>query len=143
MAAAGGIGAIGGAIVLALLGDLRGIGRIVTVAAFAGAALLIAFTRLHALPLAFVALVLMGTVDTLMYALANTYVQQIAGDGARGHANAVFSIAFLGGIPVGALALGVLAAHIGSADALGCSGLAVCIAAVVFWFAAPRAREAA
>ncbi|GAC1533554.1 MAG: MFS transporter [Candidatus Velthaea sp.] len=143
MAAAGGIGAIGGAIVLALAGDLRSKGRIVPIASFIGAALLFAFTRVHAVLPAVMLLVLMGAVDTLMYALANTYVQEIAGDGTRGRANAIFSLAFLGGIPIGALALGALAARIGTDAALAWSASAVCIAAVLFWFAAPQAREAA
>jgi len=54
-------------------------------------------------------LVAMGVVDTLMYAVANTYVQERAGQANRGRANAVFSLAFLGGIPVGNLAVGALA----------------------------------
>lgn len=143
MAAAGGIGAIGGAITLALLGDLRKMGRIVPIASFVGAALLIAFTRVHSLLLAIPLLVLMGVVDTLMYAVANTYVQKISGDAARGQANAIFSVAFLGGIPIGAMLLGWLASRLGTTNALGWSGAAVCVAAVVFWFGAGHAREAA
>jgi MFS family permease len=85
----------------------------------------------------------MGTIDTLMYALANTYVQECAGDAERGRANAIFSLAFLGGIPVGSLLLGTLAARIGSDAALGISALAVCGCAIAFWFCAPIAREAA
>jgi predicted MFS family arabinose efflux permease len=70
-------------------------------------------------------------------------VQECAGDAQRGQANAIFSLAFLGGIPIGSLVLGVLAARIGSAQTLALSGLVVCLCAVVFWFAAPVAREAA
>jgi MFS family permease len=85
----------------------------------------------------------MGAIDTIMYALANTYVQQCSGDAERGRANAIFSLAFLGGIPIGSLVLGTLAARIGTSPTLAWSALAVCGCAVLFWFGAPAAREAA
>ena len=143
MAAAGGIGAIGGAIWLAWRGEVAKTGRTAIAAAFAGALLLVAFAHAHALVTAYVLLVLMGTVDTLVYALANTYVQQIAGDDARGRANAIFSLAFLGGIPLGNAILGVAAGRFGSQAVLGWSGALVAAFAAIFWFAAPRVRDAA
>lgn len=143
MAAAGGVGAIGGAVALSLAGDLRHKGRIVPIASFCGAALLALFTRVHDLWAALPILAAMGMVDTLMYALANTYVQECAGDAQRGRANAVFSLAFLGGIPIGSIVLGTLAARFGTEPTLAGSGVVVCAAAIVFWFGAPVAREAA
>ncbi len=143
MAAAGGGGAIVGGIGLSLAGELRHKGRLVPIAAFAGAAFLAIFTHVHALGPALIVLAAMGAVDTLMYALANTYVQECAGDAQRGWANAVFSLAFLGGIPVGSILLGTIAARVGTGPTLTVSGLFVCITAVIFWFGAPLAREAA
>jgi MFS family permease len=143
MSAAGGAGAIVGALGLALGGELAHKGRIVPVASLAGAALLALFARVHAVWLALVLLALIGAIDTLMYALANTYVQECAGNAQRGRANAIFSLAFLGGIPVGQLVLGTIAARIGTSRALEASAAAVCVGAVVFWFGAPLAREAA
>jgi MFS family permease len=141
MSAAGGAGAIVGGLGLSLAGNVRHKGRLVPIISFAGAALLVLFTHVHALWPALLILGAMGTVDTLMYALANTYIQECAGDAQRGRANAIFSLAFLGGIPIGSLALGVLAARIGSSAALTVSASLVCLAAVVFWFFAPQARE--
>lgn len=143
MAAAGGIGAIAGAVTLAVRGDFRYRGRVATIAALLGAALLIAFTRAHTLPVALALLAAMGAVDTLMYALGNTYVQQIAGNDERGRANAIFSVAFLGAVPVGNALLGVLAGRFGTLPVLGCSASAVALAAIGFWFAFPRTRDAA
>ena len=143
MAAAGGIGAICGAVALSLRGEFAHRGRAATIAALIGALLLVAFTRAHTLPLAIGVLVAMGFIDTLMYALGNTYVQQIAGDDARGRANAIFSVAFLGAIPVGNAVLGILAGRFGSGPVLGWSGTAVALAAVAFWYAFPRTRDAA
>ena len=79
----------------------------------------------------------------MMYALANTYVQECAGDANRGRSNAIFSLAFVGAIPIGNIVLGTLAERYGSAWALEIGAAAACAGAIVFWFAAPRAREAA
>lgn len=141
--ACGGAGAIASAAALAALGELQAKGRIVAVAAFAGAVLLVAFTLVRSVLVAGALLVAIGAVDNIMYALANTYVQQRTGHADRGRANAVFTLAFLGGIPVGNLAVGVLAGRIGSEAALRLSATLVCIATLAFWLAAPRARDAA
>jgi MFS family permease len=82
-------------------------------------------------------------VDTLRSALTNTSVQEIAGDGERGRANAIFSLAFLGGIPLGNALLGVIAGRFGSQAVLGWSGTCVAAVALTFWFAAPLTRDAA
>lgn len=143
MAAAGGAGAIVGGLALSLAGELQHKGRLVPLASFVGAGLLAAFTQVHDLWLALLVLAAMGTIDTLMYALANTYVQECAGDAQRGRANAIFSLAFLGGIPIGSFVLGTFASRFGTSPTLAVSALAVCAAAVAFWFGAPLAREAA
>ena len=143
MAAAGGVGAIVGGVGLSLAGEVPHKGRLVPIASFAGAAMLVLFTHVHALWPALLILAAMGAIDTLMYALANTYVQECAGDAQRGRANAIFSLAFLGGIPVGSMLLGILAARLGSAAALQASAICVGAAAILFWCAAPLARDAA
>jgi MFS family permease len=143
MAAAGGGGAIAGGLGLSVAGELKHLGRLVPIASFIGAALLAIFAHMHALRPALAILAAMGAIDTIMYALANTYVQQCSGDAERGRANAIFSLAFLGGIPIGSLVLGTLAARIGTSPTLAWSALAVCGCAVLFWFGAPAAREAA
>ncbi len=142
-AACGGAGAILGGIGLSALGEVRSKGRVVALTAFGGAALLMAFASAHDVRLAAVLLVAMGAVDTAMYALANTYVQQLATDRLRGRANAVFSLAFIGGAPIGSLALGALAQRAGNGTALLLGGAFAALASIVFWVAAPAARDAA
>jgi MFS family permease len=143
MAAAGGLGAIVAATLLSWRGTIAHKGRIVIVCALTGALLLVGFTRVHGLVPAIVLLAAMGGVDTVLYALTNTYVQQIAGDAERGRANAIFSLAFLGGTPLGNALLGILAGRFGSLPVLGWSATIVAAFAAVFWFAAPRTRDAA
>jgi predicted MFS family arabinose efflux permease len=143
LAACGGVGSIGGALALSMIGEVPHKGRIVPIVAVAGAALLALFTTVRHAVAAGAVLVAMGAVDTMAWALANTYVQQCASDRHRGRANAIFALSFGGGIPIGNLLLGSLAGRYGSLVALELSaGVAAC-SAVAFWFAAPRAREAA
>ncbi len=143
LAAAGGIGAIVAALVLAAIGEIAHKGRVVTIAAFVGAGLLAAFTFCHAFWLAAALLALMGAVDTIMYALANTYVQETTDDAHRGRANAIFSLAFLGGIPVGNALLGIIAGRVGTMPTLAWAAAVVACIAVTFWFGARGARDAA
>ncbi len=143
LSACGGAGAMAGAIALAWFGELSSKGRIVPLAMFAGSILLIAFTLARDVQTAALLVFSMGAVDTFMYALANTYIQQCARDDGRGRANGIFSLAFLGGIPIGNLAVGTLAGRIGSQNALASAAAAACAACVLFWIGAPRAREAA
>ncbi len=141
-AAAGGIGAITGAVTLAARGEIARLGRVVPIAAGVGSLLLLAFALTTNALAAVLLLAAMGFVDTLMYALANTYVQRLASAERRGHANAVFSLAFLGGIPVGNVGVGALASIIGSSHALAVSAIVAAAGCATFWFAAPRSRDA-
>jgi MFS family permease len=143
MAAAGGAGAMGAAVLLSIRGTIAHKCRIAIAAAFAGALLLIAFAHTHAFVPAMVLLVAMGAVDTMMFTLGNTYVQEISGDADRGRANAIFALAFLGAIPFGNAGLGTLAGRFTSQTVLGWSATVVAATAVVFWFAAPLTRDAA
>jgi predicted MFS family arabinose efflux permease len=143
LSACGGIGAIVGAVVLSTIGETARKGRAVPLAMLAGAGLLVAFAFATNVGVAGALLAALGAVDTLMYALSNTYVQERARDEDRGRANGVFSLAYLGGIPIGNVALGALAARIGTGPALASGAGVAALAAVAFWILAPRAREAA
>ncbi len=142
LAACGGAGAMLGALALSLSGELTRKGRIVPLCAAAGAILLGLFAQTRSVAPAAALLVLMGAVDTMMYALANTYVQECAGDADRGRANAIFSLAFVGAMPIGNVILGILAGRYGTGRALEVGAAAACAGVLIFWFAAPRAREA-
>ena len=143
LSACGGAGAIAGALVLAKIGEIETKGRVIPIAMFASVVALVAFTFVRDVTVAGVLLFAIGAIDTLMYALANTYVQECAGDDERGRANGLFSLAFLGGIPIGNFAIGGLAGAIGTERALVAAALAAGCVCIVFWFAAPRARDAA
>ncbi|GAC1418853.1 MAG: MFS transporter [Candidatus Velthaea sp.] len=140
--AAAGVGALAGALSLSLSKETQHKGRVIALTVFAGGVLLALFTTVRQPWLAGLVLFAMGAVDSLMYALANTYVQERTEERFRGRANALFTIAFLGGIPVGNVLLGALASRIGAEWTLFGSSLGVAACAVAFWFVAAEAREA-
>lgn len=143
LAACGGAGSIVGAIALGLMGESRHKGRLVPAIVLAGAVLLAVLTLLRHVGAAAIVLTLMGGIDTIAWALSNTYVQECASDERRGRANAIFAVAFGGGIPIGNLVLGAIAGRYGSLVALDIGAAVAACSAVTFWLAAPRAREAA
>jgi len=143
LSAGGGAGAIVAALALAKVGSLADKGRIVPIAMLAAAALLVALCYARSITLAGTLLFALVATDTLVYALANTYVQECAGDDERGRANGIFSLAFLGGIPIGNIAVGSLAGRIGTEPALVVAATFSAIACALFWTLAPRARDAA
>jgi predicted MFS family arabinose efflux permease len=143
LAACGGIGSMTGALALGAIGEVPHKGRAVPIIAVVGAALLALFTLMRSPLAAGAILVVMGAIDTVTWALANTYVQQCASDARRGRANAIFALAFGGGIPIGNFVLGAIAGRYGSLVALEWSAAVAAASAALFWVLAPRAREAA
>ncbi len=140
--AAAGLGALAGALGLSLSSRTHGKRTVIVSAVFVGAVLLGLFTVVRQPWLAGATLFAMGAVDSLVYALGNTYIQERTDERHRGRVNAIFTIAFLGGIPVGNLALGFVASSVGSEWALFGSSLVVALGAVVFFFVAPRVSKA-
>lgn len=136
--AAGGLGALVGALALSLTRKTKHMRTVIVGAILAGSILLALMTTLRAPILAGVALFALGVVDSLVYALGNTYVQERTDERHRGRINAFFTIAFLGGIPVGNLAIGALAAIVGSEWALFDASIVVAIGALVFLVFSPK-----
>ena len=116
-------GAVVAALGLATLGHRIPKGRVVTVAAplFGIAVASLGITRsLGALlPL----LVLTGFFQVVLTATTNTMLQSLVGDELRGRVMAVYSLAFLGLMPLGTLMAGIVAERWGVASWLTGSGL--------------------
>ena len=140
--AAMGLGAITGALTLAIAGH-----RLPRAQLFWGGAVLfcvaqIAFSFARTLPLAMGALVIMGFFMILFVADANTLVQSTVPDALRGRVMGVYALVFLGSTPIGSLLSGMAAGWLGSVpDALaGGSALALLAIALVWWLR-PVARS--
>ena len=132
LTAASGIGALAGAITLAMRKSILGLGmRIAVCSAFLGVSL-IAFALSNMLWLSLLILPVTGFTMMQQMASSNTILQTIVDDEKRGRVMSFYSMAFQGMAPFGALMAGELAARIGAPATLVVSG-GICIAGAA-WF---------
>ena len=130
---ASGLGALVGAVTLALRRSVLGLGmRIVVCAAMFGVSL-IAFALSKSLWSSLLILPFIGFAMMQHMASSNTILQTIVDDEKRGRVMAFYSMAFQGMAPFGSLMAGSLAASIGAQRTLLLSG-AVCLTGAM-WFA--------
>ncbi len=129
---AAGLGAFGGAMLLAARRDSLGLGRWV-IRAGAGFGLSLAvFSQSGLLWLSAVLLVPVGFCMVVAMASANTLLQQTTPDSYRGRVMALFSMMVVGMAPFGALLAGALAHFIGPQATVLAGGLACMVAAAAF-----------
>jgi MFS family permease len=139
--AASGLGALAGAITLALRRSVLGLGRVIiwSAALFGGGLIGFGFSRL--LPFSLIAVAAAGFGMMRHMASTNTILQTIVEEDKRGRVMAYYSMAFQGLAPFGSLAAGAIAARIG-APATIIGGGAICMAgACWFAFALPDIRR--
>ena len=130
MMSAVGVGALAGALGIAVLSYRLRRGRLLSIAAVGFGVFDVAFALSRSLPLTLVALVMLGFSMILMTALTNTLLQIIAPDELRGRVVAFYAWAFLGLGPFGALQAGVVAQEFGTPTALAIGGTACLVSAV-------------
>ncbi|MEX0690909.1 MAG: MFS transporter [Gemmatimonadales bacterium] len=135
MMSAVGLGALGGALVLALYVHELPKGRVLawSTAAFGLLVALVALSR--SLPLTLVLLAMMGAAMIIATALTNTLIQSIAPDEFRARVVSVYTVAFVGMAPIGAFAAGTAAEMVGTTWVLTLGGLTT---GVVAWLALGR-----
>jgi MFS family permease len=131
--AASGVGALAGAVTLALRHSVLGLGKRIYVSAAIFGGSLIAFALSRSLWLSLVVLPLTGFGMMQQLASSNTILQTIVENEKRGRVMAFYSMAFMGMAPFGSLLAGWLAARIGAPETLVFGG-ALCIAGSI-WFA--------
>jgi len=135
-----GVGALGGALMLASRSGVRGLGRWVAVAcgSFGAALILFSFSRWYFLSVAL--LVPVGFAMMVQMASSNTLIQAMVPDRLRGRAMAVYSMMFMGMAPMGALLAGLSAEHIGAQWTLALGGVGAIVGAALFARNLPKIR---
>jgi MFS family permease len=131
--AASGVGALVGAILLAMRKSVLGLGRYIAICAALFGAALMGFSLSRSLWLSLPLLAATGFGFMQQMASSNTVLQTIVEDEKRGRVMAFYGMAFLGMAPFGSLLAGGLAARIGAPATLLWCGAAVLVASV--WFA--------
>jgi MFS family permease len=131
--AASGVGALAGAMSLAVRKSVRGLGRRIVIAtALFGAALMV-FSFSKVLWLSMLALPVASYGMMQQMAASNTILQTIVEDEKRGRVMAFYSMAFQGMAPFGSLLAGGLASRFSAPVAVTVSGTACLVGSL--WFA--------
>jgi MFS family permease len=138
-----GVGALLGALTLAMRSGVKGLGTWVSVccAGFGVSLILFAFSR--SLWLSVVLLLPVGYFLMLQMASSNTLIQAMVPDALRGRTMAVYSMMFMGLAPVGALFGGALSDRLGAPWTVAVGGLASVLGAWWFSLQLPKIRAEA
>jgi len=121
-------------------GRFRFKGQLLTVGSFALPVTLLAFALVRWLPLSLLILVAVGFSTILTLNLANSLVQTLAADELRGRVMGIYSLTFLGFMPVGGLLIGMMAQQIGEPLSVALDALVTLGVAIAVWFFFPRLR---
>jgi len=130
---ASGAGAMAGVLLLAVRKTASGLERIIALAGLTAGTGLILFSQSQALWLSLAILPFIGFGIIAIAASANTILQLVAPDAMRGRLVSLHVAAFLGVMPLGSLAFGLLAERFG-APATVAGGGTLCLLGAA-WFA--------
>lgn len=137
---AAGCGGVVGMLALASRRDVRGLTRWITVASLSAGLGVLVFALSSWLPLSLAALAVAGFGIVVNGMAVSTMIQTIVDDRMRGRIMGIFAMAFLGMYPLGSLAGGALATHIGAPATLATGGGLCTVAALLLWRRMPELR---
>jgi MFS family permease len=135
-----GIGALLGALTLAIRRGVQGLGRVVGLAAGAFGVSLILFAFSRSFWLSVALLIPVGYSVMLQMSSSNTLIQAMVPDELRGRAMAMYTMMFMGMAPMGSLFAGALADKIGAPWTVAIGGMGAIVGAAVFLRRLPELR---
>ncbi|MGC2267616.1 MAG: MFS transporter, partial [Candidatus Acidiferrales bacterium] len=135
-----GVGALLGALTLAVRRGVHGLGRVVGSAAAAFGISLVLFAVSNSFWLSVALLIPVGYAVMLQMSSSNTLIQAMVPDELRGRAMAMYTMMFMGMAPLGSLFAGALADRIGAPWTVAIGGVGAFIAALVFMRYLPSLR---
>ena len=133
-----GIGAFIGAVFIASLGRFTFKGKLMTVGTFAFPLMLMLFSTTRNLPVALIVLVITGAAQILIMNLANALVQTQIADEVRGRVMSVYSLTFLGLMPIGSLIAGGVADYAGAPFAVALGAVICLLVAALLAMVVPK-----
>lgn len=136
-----GAGALCGAVYLASRRTVVGISRALSFAAGIFGLALIGFSFSTNVYLSVAILPFAGASMIVQMAGSNTLLQTLAEDHQRGRVMGMFTMCFMGTVPIGSLLSGSLTTHIGAPHTVLAGGVVCIIGAILFWRARPSLRE--
>jgi MFS family permease len=112
-----GLGSLAGAVMIAAFGRFKLKWRLLAIGRFVLPLAMLLFAAARLVPLALALLVVAGWAFMVVFNMTNALVQTYVPDELRGRVMGVYSLTFLGLLPVGSLLAGSLATHFGEAFA--------------------------
>jgi MFS family permease len=137
---AAGLGAMTGALLLAGRSRIQGLGRWVARSGAGFGVSLICFSFSRWFPLSVAFLVPVGFCAMVELGACNTLIQAMVPDRLRGRTMALYSMMFMGMVPLGALLSGFLADHIGADWTVAIGGIGAILGAIAFGRHLPKLR---
>jgi MFS family permease len=135
-----GVGALLGALTLALRSGVRGLGRLIVITCAGFGLSLIVFAASKSFWLSATLLVPVGFCIMLQMACSNTLIQTMVPDVLRGRVMSVYSMMFMGMAPFGALLGGAIADRLGAPVTVAIGGAASVVGAILFGRKLPAFR---
>ena len=127
-----GVGALLGALTLALRSGVRGLGRLIVITCAGFGASLIVFAVSRNFWFSAFLLIPVGFCIMLQMACSNTLIQTMVPDALRGRVMSLYSMMFMGMAPFGALLGGATADRLGAPWAIAIGGAAAIVGAGLF-----------
>lgn len=138
-----GAGALLGALWLAARETNRGLGRLIALAVGVLGAALLLFSVSRTLWLSLPILSLAGFGLMVQMASSNTFLQTVVDDELRGRIMSMYTMSFMGTLPLGSLYAGALAERIGAPATVAIGGAVALAATTVFARVLPALRDEA
>jgi MFS-type transporter involved in bile tolerance (Atg22 family) len=133
-----GVGALSGALTVAVLRPAGGSGQLALAGLVVAAVALVVFAVSRWLPLSLVALAVLGASQVAYYATTNTLIQVLVPARLRGRVMSLYMLTSLGVIPFGNLLAGLVAERFGPTVALAGGGVATIVVVGVVMVRAPE-----
>jgi MFS family permease len=127
-----GVGAMFGALAIAMRQQLRALGSIVAYSTTGLGVSLVLFSASRWFWVSFTILILCGFTMMMQFTATNTLLQAMVPDQLRGRVMSMYSMMFLGMSPFGSLLAGALAGRIGAPVTVAIGGLAACLGGLAF-----------
>lgn len=140
--AAVGLGAFIGAMRLAARKNVRGMAKWIAIAAVVAGAATIGFSLSRTVWLSLMCMAVLGFGFITAGATINTILQSIVDDDKRSRVISLYTASFIGAAPLGHLASGWLADHIGAPNTFLVNGSICLLAGLIFAWKLPQFREA-
>jgi len=140
--AGAGSGALGAGLLLANRRHVMGLGRWVIAAATGFSLTMLTFHWVTSLAASVALLVIIGFAMMIQIGGCNILVQTLVEEGKRGRVMSLFTLAFLGMMPIGNLAMGYLGEHLGVVNTFIVSGACCLLASLWLALQVPTLRAA-